>query len=119
MPFTQKTLNAFEMTGRMAACEIPAVTPEHRGFIGVYPPIKQRDHWLIHRFEVPASLVNEYFGEEDLVVNRYIRLKSLQEVEAVLATWGIDPAALDPPWKIDYPLWLFSLTWFASGISMP
>ncbi|HSU33826.1 MAG TPA: hypothetical protein VLJ11_21545 [Bryobacteraceae bacterium] len=41
MPFTQKTLNAFEMTGRLAACEIAAVNPEHRAFIGVYPPINR------------------------------------------------------------------------------
>jgi hypothetical protein len=104
MPFTQKTLNAFEMTGRMAACEIPAATSDHRAFVGVYPPTKQRDHWLIHRFELLDKLVNQYFAEEDLVDNRYVRLKTLEEVEAVLIGWGIDAASLDAPWKSDYPL---------------
>jgi hypothetical protein len=104
MPFTQKTLNAFEMTGRMAACEIPAAKPEHRAFIGIYPPSDTTDYWLIRRFEVPERLVSEYFGEEDLQDNRYLRLATLQEVEAVLVSWAVDPALLDAPWKSDYPL---------------
>lgn len=104
MPFTQQTLNAFEMTGRMAACEVPAATPKHRAFVGIYPPSERSAHWLVRRFEVPKGLVGEYFGEEDLRDNRYLRLKTLGEVESILVSWSVDPAILDAPWKGDYPL---------------
>jgi hypothetical protein len=104
MLFTQKTLNAFEMAGRMAACEIPATTPAHRAFIGIYPPSDKKHHWLIRRFEVPERVVGEFFGEEDIHDNRYLRLTTLEEVEAILLSWSVDPATLDAPWESDYPL---------------
>ena len=104
MLFTQNTRNALEIAGRMAACEIPATTPGHRAFIGIYPPTDKRNHWLVRRFEVSDRLVSEYFGEEDLRNNRYLRLKTLEEVEAILISWNVDPAILDAPWKSNYPL---------------
>jgi len=104
MPFTQKTLNAFEMAGRMAACEIAATSPEYRGFIGIYPPWEKRSHWLIRRFEVPERMVSESFYDKDLHDNRYLRLKTLEEVEAILLSWNVDPATLDTPWESSYPL---------------
>lgn len=88
----------------MAACEIAAIRPEHRVFIGVYSPIKQRNYWLIHRFELPARSVNEKFGEEGLVNNNYIRLLSLDAVEAALVAWDVNPTTLDAPWNGEYPL---------------
>ena len=35
MVFSIKTINAFEMTGRMLACEVPAKRPGQRAFVGI------------------------------------------------------------------------------------
>jgi hypothetical protein len=43
------------------------------------------------------------FWEPDLVDSVFIRLATMQEVEALLAEWGLDSAAFDAPWKCDYP----------------
>lgn len=106
MPFNQKTLNAFEMTHREAACEIPATLPNHRSFVAVYPPLLEKGvtHWRVRRFELPIDLVDEYPAEDDLANSVFLSLESLGEVEAVLTGWGVDPAVLDAPWKCDYPL---------------
>jgi hypothetical protein len=104
MPFTTKTLNAFEMTGRLAACENTAKRPGSRAFIGVYPPSEKDRRWLVRRFEIPVILVNQYFGEEDLEDSEMVWLDHLEEVEAQLDSWGVDSSTLDAPWKSDYPL---------------
>jgi hypothetical protein len=54
MGFDQKTLNAFEMSHRMAACEIPATRSGHRAFVGIYPPLPEKgiSQWRIRRFEI-------------------------------------------------------------------
>jgi hypothetical protein len=104
MPFTTQTLNAFDMTGRLAACEIDANGQGNRAFIGVYPPSKKDSRWLVRRFEIPAALVAQYFGEEDLRQSEMIWLTTLEDVEALLASWCVDSSKLDAPWKSDYPL---------------
>ena len=104
MPFTTQTLNAFEMTGRLAACEIAAKRSENKAFIGVYPPSKNDGRWLVRRFEIPSALVTQYFGEEDLQTSEMIWLTTVDDVEALLASWGVDSSKLDAPWKSDYPL---------------
>ncbi|HSU33825.1 MAG TPA: hypothetical protein VLJ11_21540 [Bryobacteraceae bacterium] len=48
--------------------------------------------------------MNEKFAEEDLANNSNVRLMSLDEVEAVLVDWSVDPATLDAPWNSDYLL---------------
>jgi len=107
MPFDQKTLNAFEMTGREAACEVAATIAEHRAFVAVYPPLidKGVTEWRVRRFELPVSLLDQNFAEEDLVNSLFYKLENLGEVEDLLADWGIDPKKLDAPWKCDYPLY--------------
>lgn len=106
MPFNQKTLNAFEMTNREAACEIPATMPGHRAFVSVYPPMPDKDvhQWRVRRFELPLELVDEYPGEEDLKNSLFCKLENLSDVEDLLADWGVNPTQLDAPWKCDYPL---------------
>jgi hypothetical protein len=104
MPFTQRTLNAFEMLERPAACEIPCWIPGHRAFVGVYPPGKRLKKWLVRRFSIPEGLVHEYFGEKDIVDDQKIDLESLEAVEELLRGWSIDASLFDAPWKSDYPL---------------
>jgi hypothetical protein len=106
MPFTQKTLNAFEMTSRGAAAEIPATRESHRAFVSVYPPSRERriTQWRVRRFEILAKHINACVGEEELVDSQFIRLESLDQVEGLLSSWGIDSSRLDAPWKCDYPL---------------
>jgi hypothetical protein len=104
MPFSVKTLNAFEMTGRMAACEIPAARSQHRAFVGVYPPEPKRPQWKIKRFEIPSHLVYGNFYEPDLVDSRLIVVDTLEEVEDVLRSWAIATSMFDAPWKCDWPL---------------
>src|SRR5688572_6758624 len=99
MPFDQKTLNGFEMIRRGAAREIPAGQPGHRAFVGVHPPWPEKGftQWGVRRFEILVSLVDEYPCEEDLVNSQFCRLNTLEEVESLLAEWGIDPAGFDAP----------------------
>ena len=106
MPFTVKTLNAFEATSRTAACEIPAKHAHHRAFVGIYPPKPERGipEWRVRRFEIPAELLEKHFGEDDLVDSELRRLITLVEVEALLATWNVDAGSLDATWKCNYPL---------------
>ena len=105
MPFSLKTLNAFEMTGRMAACEIPAKRNEYRAFVGIYPPRPEKEkRWRITRFEIPSRLVMESFGQEDLVDFLSLHGNTLEEVQDILRSWGIASSLFDAPWKCDWPL---------------
>ena len=106
MAFDQKTLNAFAMTSREAACEVPATKVDHRAFVAVYPPLIDKGiiQWRVRRFELPITLMDQHFAEEDLVNSLFYKLESLEEVEGLLADWGIDPEKCDAPWKCDYPL---------------
>ena len=105
MPFSLKTLNAFEMTRRDAACEIPAMRSGHRAFVGIYPPLPEKGilQWRVKRFEIPAALVYESVFDGDLVDLQFIRLDTLQEVEDVLRSWAIATSLFDAPWKCDWP----------------
>jgi hypothetical protein len=106
MAFTQKTLNAFEMTHRDAACEIKASRSGHRAFVGVYPPLPEKNirEWRIKKFEIPEDLVHKSVYDGDLVDLEFINVDTLEEVEQILASWNVDSSALDAPWKSDYPL---------------
>ena len=106
MPFDQKTMNGFEMTNRMAACETASTIPGHRAFVGVYPPVPEENimNWRVRRFEIPNRLIDEYPAEEDLLNSEFRYLDTLLDVEGLLAQWGIDPESFDAPWKCDYPL---------------
>jgi hypothetical protein len=57
----------------------------------------------VRRFEIPEGLVDQHFGEEQLVDSECIELDSLEAVEALLANWGIESAILQAPWLTDYP----------------
>jgi hypothetical protein len=48
--------------------------------------------------------MDEYFCERDMVDSEFIYLETLDEVEELLAKWGIDSAVFDAPWKCDYPM---------------
>jgi hypothetical protein len=86
MPFSLKTLNAFEMTHRLACCEIPAKRDGLRAFVGVYPPNPDRraSTWKIRKFEIPARLVHENFWEPDIMDSQVVEVNTLEEVEDVL-----------------------------------
>ena len=104
--FTQEVLNGFQMIHRTAAAEIPATRAGHRAFVGVYPPLpqKQISLWRVRRFEIPEDLVDKYFGEEQLIDSEIIELNTLEEVEELLAKWNLDGARFEAPWKSDWPL---------------
>ena len=106
MPFLQKTLNAFEMTKREAACEIVALLQGCKAFVAIYPPRPEEGYprWFVLRFEVRAEQLDEYLAEEDLRNSQLLYLNSIEEVESVPLQWGVDPSKLDAPWKCDYPL---------------
>jgi hypothetical protein len=106
MAFTQKTINGFEMTGRSAALEIPATPPNHRAFVEVMPPLPEKRilEWRVRKFEIAEELMETNFGEDDLADPVFIRLETMEAVEALIAEWGLDSAAFDAPWKMDYPL---------------
>lgn len=94
------------MAGQEAACELVATVADHRAFVAVYPPLidKGVDQWRVRRFELPISLLDQHFAEEDLVHSLFYKLENLEEVERLLQDWAIDPASLDAPWKCGYPL---------------
>jgi|SRR5579883_2535002 hypothetical protein len=103
MPFSIQTLNAFEMTGRSAACEIPAKRSGHRAFVGIYPPGHGILQWRIKRFEIPATLVDKSIYDGDLLDLQFIKVDTLEEVEDVLRSWAIASSLFDAPWKSDWP----------------
>ena len=106
MSFNLKTLNAFEMTRRDAACEIPAKRVGHRAFVGIYPPMPEKGilKWGIKRFEIPEALVYESVYDGNLVDLQFIRSDTLEEVEDVLRSWAIAASLFDAPWKCDWSL---------------
>jgi hypothetical protein len=106
MAFTLKTINGFEMLHRTAAAEIPTSIPGHRAFVGVYPPMPEKGlpRWTVKRFAIPEHLVDQYFGQRDLVNLEAVCLDAMEEVEKLLSQWGIDSSILDAPWKSDWPL---------------
>jgi hypothetical protein len=105
MPFTPKTLSAFEMTCRSAACEIPAKRTGHRAFVGIYPPLPVKGilQWRIKRFEVPDQPMSKSIYDGDLVDLQFIRVGTLEEVEDLLRSWALAPSLFDAPWKCDWP----------------
>src|SRR5437867_12744541 len=104
--FTKRTISVFEMTRRSAAVEIPATHPNHRAFVEVMPPLPENRiyAWRVRKFEIPEELMETNFSEDALVNSMFVRLKPIEEVEALIAAWGLDSAAFDAPWKVDYPL---------------
>ena len=97
------------MTKRVAACEISTTLPSCRAFVGVHPPHPEsRDErnwkWTIKKFTISESLINEWFGQEDLIGLETVRVDTIEEVETVLSSWGIDSSCFDAPWKVNYPL---------------
>src|SRR5579862_7986950 len=95
MPFSIKTLNAFEMTHRTAACEIPAKRSGHRAFVGIYPPGNGISQWRVKRFEIPAALVEKSIYDGDLLDLQLIKLDTRAEVEDVLRSWAIASSLFD------------------------
>lgn len=106
MAFTIKTLNAFEMTRRTAVCEITATRAGHRAFVGVYPPLLEKNirQWRIKKFEIPQDLVNGNPYDGDLVDLEFVSADSVEDVEGTLASWDVDSSQFDAPWKTDYPV---------------
>jgi hypothetical protein len=104
--FTQEVLNGFQMIALMAAIEIPANHAGLRAFVGVYPPSlgKEMLQWRVRRFVIPNELVDQYFGEDQMIDSQFVCLDTLEEVEQLIAEWGIDSAAFVAPWKNDWPL---------------
>ena len=115
--FTQEVRNGFEMTGRTAACEMPAKHAGCRRFVCIYPPRLDKDIprvdspnslkmrlWHVRRFEIPEGLVDQYFGEEQLIDAESVELDTLEAVEALLADWGVESDMFRAPWRTDYPL---------------
>ena len=56
------------------------------------------------KFTIPERLVNEHFGNENLIEHEVIPLNTLGEVEELLTRWGVDSAAFEAPWETGYPL---------------
>jgi len=60
--------------------------------------------WRVKKFEIPEDLVSQNPYDGNLVDLQLVRLDTLEEVEGLLASWGIDSAQFDAPWKSDYPV---------------
>ncbi len=94
------------MIARIATVEIPATHVGHCAFVGVYPPLpdKHIQEWRVRKFEIPETLVDKYFGEQQLVDSQLVLLDTLEQVEELLTNWQLDSAAFEAPWKNNYPL---------------
>jgi hypothetical protein len=55
--------------------------------------------------EIPEEIMNQQFGQEDLIDFQSVSLNNLKEVEDLLRSRGLDSAAFDAPWNCEYPLW--------------
>jgi len=106
MAFTQKTINGFEMNGRSAALEVLPTRSNHRAFVAVMPPLPEKgiSDWRVRKFEIREELMETNFGEDDLADSVFLRLKTMEAVEELIAEWGFESSAFDAPWKFDYPL---------------
>jgi hypothetical protein len=94
------------MTSRTAAAEIPANRESHKAFVAVYPPSREHriTQWRVRLFQIPLKFIDACVGEEELVDSQLVLLDDIEQVEALLSSWGIDSSTLDAPWKCDYPL---------------
>lgn len=48
--------------------------------------------------------MDTYFWEPDLLDSELHSFETREAVEELMAEWGLDCAAFDAPWKVDYPL---------------
>ena len=115
MPLSVKAINSLKMLRQEIASEIPAEDLNRRAWVAVYPPLKQQlinvvpgrwrgDTYLVKKFEIPKELVDEYFGQDSVYNLQKEEATSIEEVEQILAQWGIDSSTLEAPWHSDYPL---------------
>jgi len=98
--------------------ETAASRPGLRAFVAIHPPksasqkprveppIKTDvyETWRVLRFEIPEEIMNQQFGQKDLIDFQSVSLNNMKEVEDLLRSWGLDSAAFDAPWNCEYPL---------------
>jgi len=89
-----------------AALEVLSTRSNHRAFVAVMPPLPEKEisEWRVRKFEIPEQMMEMNFGEDDLADSVFLRLETMEAVEALIAEWGFDSAAFDSPWKFHYPL---------------
>jgi hypothetical protein len=60
--FTRRIRNRFEMLRGSATLEIPAVQAGHRAFVGVFPPLPDKDvpQWRVRQFEILEEFVDGF-----------------------------------------------------------
>lgn len=121
MPMSIKTRNRLEMLRGTVACEVPARHAGCRAFAAIYSPreignrireirgdsgaLPDEIDWVVRRLELRAEFMESPDDWDHYVVGHLtVRVKSLDDAEAVLASWGVDSSQLDGPWKCDYPL---------------
>lgn len=118
MRLTDKT-RALLLTGDTIGAELPASNPERRAWVSVFPYVREKNrigveikhryrgvgHPKLHvlRFEIEASAVETPTYDYDHYMSNVQRVEiendegvdvSIEKLEQMLTSWGIDPARL-------------------------
>lgn len=91
---------------KMLAAEVKPTLPDHRAWVGVYPPRISRNSFLVRYFEVAQELIalDVDIHEDQLENKETIELFDEKELIQVLLRWLEDINDLKGPSFSDYPI---------------
>lgn len=107
--FKLDILNRLRDGGQIVA-ELKASSESLRRWIVAYKskeyPLQENppQHlYSIFEFELDKKLIDEYFGDEDMLHQRRCFADTEKELTELLTSMDIDLASFTYPWKCDYP----------------
>ncbi len=108
--------------GNIVAGELPCADRDRRAWVGIYPlqrtnyredlaregilvhPASEEPIYRIRTFELPRSLENTWFGEDDMLNRQNHIAIGDDDLLGKLAALGVGVQLLDVAWRNDYPL---------------
>lgn len=96
--------NRLTMLNGMVAAELPCPDPHWRRWVAIYP-LRDGGGYRIKLFDLPEQKSDpdaDWF-DGDTRNLEFVRVETVEAVEAALAERDIDSALLDVPWRVKYP----------------
>lgn len=108
-----KAWNRLTLTKGEIAAEVPSSQENMRRWVAIYPNTGKHisknippHEFSVLDFELDKQLMQEYEGDEDLIMvnkKRYY-LKNEEELYQLLEGLRLNPELFNAPWHNDYPL---------------
>jgi hypothetical protein len=110
--FLPKVWNRLTQLQAPIAVNLPGTEPHLKRWVCVYfnnPHLtlnQKAAKYSIWDFELDASKMSDYEGDEDLIMQNSKRIYASDDEQLliVLKDLKADPKAFDSPWSVDYPM---------------